>query len=62
MLRREFLTAAEAAQIVGISDRHIRRLARAGDIPAYRFGKLWKFDPKELREFCANKHPRTQSN
>ena len=58
MIRREYLTAEEAAQMLGVTASIVRKLAREGAIPAYRFGKLWKFDPKELRAHCANSYPR----
>ena len=58
MIRREFLTAEEAAKMLGMNAGMVRKLARDGSIPAYKFGKLWKFDPKELRAHCANSYPR----
>jgi len=58
MIRREFLTAEEAAQMLGVAVTIIRKLARAGEIPGYKFGKLWRFDPKELREHCSNGYPK----
>lgn len=58
MIRREFLTAEEAAQMLGVAAPIVRKLARSGEIPAYKFGKLWRFDPKELREHCTNGYPR----
>jgi len=58
MIRREFLTAEEAARMLGTTEGMIRKLAREGQIPAYKFGKLWKFDPQELRAACANSYPR----
>lgn len=58
MIKHEFLSTAEAAKFLGIPEKSVRKLARDGDIPAYRFGKLWKFDIKELRDSCANSYPR----
>lgn len=58
MVRREYLTAEEAAQMLGVAVTIIRKLARAGEIPGYKFGKLWRFDPAELRAYCANSYPR----
>lgn len=47
--RREYLTVAEVASIIGISPETVRRLARSGQLPATRFGKQWRFDPAVIR-------------
>ena len=43
--RREWLTAEEVAAMYGVSAPTIRRLAAAGEIPATRIGRQWRFDP-----------------
>lgn len=47
--RREYLTANEVAVILGVSPEHVRRLARAGQIPAQRYGKLWRFNLADIK-------------
>ena len=47
--RREYLTADEVAAYLGISPETVRRLARSGELPAQRYGKLWRFDPAVVR-------------
>ena len=47
-VRREYLTAEEAAKYLGIHPSTVRRLARRGELPAFRIGKLWRFEPAEL--------------
>lgn len=47
--RREYLTAEEVAAYLGISAQTVRKLARSGDIPAQRYGKLWRFNPAAVK-------------
>ena len=49
---RDYATTAEVALMLGVSEVSVRTYANKGLIPAYRVGKLWRFDPKEIREFC----------
>ena len=39
----EVLTSAQAAEIAGRSAKSMERLARAGECPAFRFGRQWRF-------------------
>ena len=55
MLRREFLTPVEVAQLMGVSERHVRTLARKGDLPGYKVGKLWRFDIEKIKRHCSNR-------
>ena len=48
--RREYMTAEEVAAYFGIHPVTVRRLARSGDLPGYRIGKLWRFDPQVIKE------------
>lgn len=42
------LTVREAAERLGVSDRHVRRLAEEGDVPAHRLGESWFIDERAL--------------
>ena len=60
------LTAQEAAKRLGISDRHVRRMAQAGDIPAFLLDRRWRIPDGMLDEWlrrqCGTDHsiPRAQ--
>ena len=41
---KTLVDAAELARIVGLPEASVRRLARKGELPALRFGRLWRFD------------------
>jgi excisionase family DNA binding protein len=41
----------EAAAMLGVHPKTLQRLARSGRITAYRVGKLWRF---QARELCAD--------
>lgn len=38
------LDAKSAAEILNVSPRHLQRMAAQGKIPAFRVGKLWRFN------------------
>jgi excisionase family DNA binding protein len=40
----------ELQELLGISERTIRRLLAERSIPAYKIGQRWRFDPKEVKE------------
>ena len=46
-----WLTLEEAAKHLKIGKSTIYRLAREGNLPAHRMGRVWRFDAKELDEW-----------
>ena len=53
---KEVLNAQEAAIFLRVHVETIRRLARKGDIPAFKVGKDWRFRREALLAW-ADKHP-----
>lgn len=47
----EFWTADQVAERWQVSARRVRAMAAAGEIPAMRLGKLWRFPVDRLGEF-----------
>lgn len=48
-LPRRWLSQAEAADYLGITDRTLRRMVARGDLPGYRLGpRLTRFDQSDL--------------
>ena len=47
--RRQYWTADEVAAYLGISPETVRQHARSGELPAIRYGKLWRFDPAVVK-------------
>lgn len=46
---RRWLTQIEAAEYLGVTDRTLRRMIAAGELPAYRLGKrLLRLDARDL--------------
>ena len=43
-----FLNTDEAAAMLGVHPKTLQRLARSGRITAYRIGKLWRFQARDL--------------
>jgi len=52
------LDAHDAAQFLGAHVESIRRLARKGDIPAYKIGKDWRFERGALKRWVETHHLR----
>jgi excisionase family DNA binding protein len=40
------LTPEELAECLGLSRKSVYRMAREGELPAYRFGSSWRFSLK----------------
>jgi excisionase family DNA binding protein len=47
------VSSGEAAARLGVSDFTIRRWARNGMLPAFRFGRNFRFVPSEIEAFKA---------
>ena len=47
----QILTVAETAQYLRLSAATVYRLAQAGEIPAVRVGRLWRFQRELLDEW-----------
>jgi excisionase family DNA binding protein len=45
-----FMTPEAAAAFLGVTPDTIREWARAGKIPAHKFGRLWRFKEEELAD------------
>jgi excisionase family DNA binding protein len=54
-LEHEFLTAEEAAQLLRISAKHLRDLAREGRVPGRKVGREWRFSRTALIEWMSGK-------
>ena len=53
------LDAFEAAWLIGAHVETLRRMARRGEIPAYKVGKDWRFRREALDEWCGTHHLRS---
>jgi excisionase family DNA binding protein len=55
----DVLNAKEAAAFLKAHVETIRRLARRGEIPAFKVGKDWRFHQDALRRWSEEQNPRT---
>ena len=55
MTSKMLLTTREASEQLGICQRTIWQLAKDGDLPSVRIGKLLRFCPEQLREWIEEK-------
>ena len=44
----DWITTTEAAELSGYHPDHIRRLIRAGEVKAQKFGEVWQVDHGSL--------------
>jgi excisionase family DNA binding protein len=51
---QDLLTYREAAKRLGCSDRTIWELVRRGDLPAVKYLRNVRIDPRDLEAFIAN--------
>jgi len=47
------LNAEQAAELLGVPERWVRRRAQAGAIPHIKLGRYLRFDPDALRQWWA---------
>jgi excisionase family DNA binding protein len=56
------LSEAEAAKFLGgLHPKTVQRMARRGDLPAYRIGRYWRFRASELSAWLVV-HSTSQNN
>ena len=53
----EFLTTKEVLQILKISKENLYKKLWAGEIKAYKFGRLWRFKKEDI-EKCLKENKR----
>ena len=54
----EWITPAEAAQIIGVTPHQVRYLARAGVLESQRFGRAWMVKRDLVRAYAAQERRR----
>jgi excisionase family DNA binding protein len=54
VLSKEILDVHDLAEIFKCSREKIKRMARRGNLPAFKFGKHWYVRRKDLERFLAN--------
>ena len=45
------LSDVQAGELLGLHPKTVQRLARAGDIPAIRIGRYWRFRASDLNDW-----------
>jgi len=51
------LTSVQAAKILGITKARVNQFVRAGRLKAELFGRVYIFDPAEVKRFSKIKRP-----
>jgi excisionase family DNA binding protein len=55
---REVLTAEQAAELLRLSTKTLKRLAQAEDVPSRRVGNQWRFSRQALMDWLTGKDVR----
>lgn len=55
--REEALDVHQVAELLKISERHVYELAAGGSLPAFRIGKMIRFDPQDVADWLRRKKP-----
>jgi excisionase family DNA binding protein len=53
----EYLSPKEAAQVIGVSEKTIRRRIADGTLPAVQFGQLWRIRRSDLERVLTPRQP-----
>lgn len=51
----KLLTSADVAEILGIHPKVVERLAKRGEIPAFKLGRYWRYRAYELDAWIASR-------
>ncbi len=49
----EWITTNEAAEIIGVSLKHVTYLLRTGKVKGKKFGRFWMVDRASVEEYAA---------
>jgi excisionase family DNA binding protein len=49
----EYLTVADLAATFGCCDETIKRMARRGQLPGFKFGRAWYFSKTQIADLLA---------
>ena len=51
-LKRDFYTIYEVADLMGFHHQTVRRMIKAGELPAKQFGRIWRIRKDDLKAFA----------
>jgi excisionase family DNA binding protein len=57
VIGQRYLSVMEAATYLGLSPKTIYAWAEKGAMPAYKVGRVWRFDRGELDQFVRKQKP-----
>ncbi len=53
--RERLLDIQGVADICRLSEKTVRRMIKAGDLPATRLGRRWRIRPRDLEDFIGDR-------
>ncbi len=60
--RTSALKVAEVAEMFGVTQQHIYKMAASGQLPSFRIAGAVRFDPEDLAQWLKRKAPQTVSS
>ncbi len=55
--KQEALRVRDLAQLLGVSQQQIYKMAASGEIPSFKIANAVRFDPHETAEWLREKYP-----
>ena len=49
--KNDLVPISEVARQLGLSKPHVYNLAKSGELPSIKFGKVVRFDPRDVERF-----------
>jgi excisionase family DNA binding protein len=53
--RTRWLTIADVAELLQVSERTVRRWLDAGDLAAHKLGRQWRISDKDLEQYLLSR-------
>lgn len=62
MTDEQSLTVAQVAELLQLTEKHVRDLLNEGEIIGYKLGKYWRIDRPDLTAYINEKKAEQQAN
>jgi excisionase family DNA binding protein len=53
LAERKLVKAKAVAERLGVTERQVCQMASDHELPGYKVGRVWRFDPADVEEFLA---------
>ena len=57
ILEQRYFSLKDIARYTGLSEKTLYKWAEAGNVPAHKVGRVWRFDRDEMDRFMQTQSP-----